>query len=313
MTSAEPLVTVIIFAFNHEKYIADAIRSVLAQETGFGTEVLVAYTPSADNTAEAVSKAIEGHPRAQMITFDGRQKFSVNVLQLIGGIRGKYVIFTDGDDHWIFTGKLRESAQFLEENPDYAGIFHDAEIRSENTEDAAKSPQFRYYEKYKAFSQFNVYDTDYNAWDAVKRLVIPPGTLLFRSALCREAAGEFLHVSFSGMWMVHLFVLRRNKFRYRNECWSVYRNHISGLTKSNAHRSFIKDNIRVLRHMLKDPYYRSFRWDVYKSISREYELMLFSAETGRKRRHRLKIIWRMLYYYLLFFGSTLKRAMKNNW
>ena len=46
-----PLVSVCMTTYNHEPYIAEAIESVLAQQTSFGVELVVGEDCSTDRTA----------------------------------------------------------------------------------------------------------------------------------------------------------------------------------------------------------------------------------------------------------------------
>ena len=59
--SAE-IVSVIIVTYNHERFIADALDSVLMQETAFPVEVLVSDDASTDNTCEVVRRYVAFHP-----------------------------------------------------------------------------------------------------------------------------------------------------------------------------------------------------------------------------------------------------------
>ena len=49
-----PLVSVMCLAYNHEKYIEDALKGFLIQETDFPFEVLIHDDASTDRTADII-------------------------------------------------------------------------------------------------------------------------------------------------------------------------------------------------------------------------------------------------------------------
>jgi glycosyltransferase involved in cell wall biosynthesis len=58
----DPLVSVCIPAFQHEKYIAQCIESVLSQEADFPFEILIGEDDSTDGTRGICKKYAEEHP-----------------------------------------------------------------------------------------------------------------------------------------------------------------------------------------------------------------------------------------------------------
>ena len=55
-------VTIYCTAFNHEKYIREALDSFLAQKTDFPFEVLINDDASTDTTADIIREYAEKHP-----------------------------------------------------------------------------------------------------------------------------------------------------------------------------------------------------------------------------------------------------------
>ena len=50
------LVSVLVFAYNHENYIEETIRSVISQKCSFNFEILVSDDFSTDNTLAIIKK-----------------------------------------------------------------------------------------------------------------------------------------------------------------------------------------------------------------------------------------------------------------
>jgi glycosyltransferase involved in cell wall biosynthesis len=92
-----PLVTVLIDTYNHERFIEEAIVSVLEQDFSAGdVEILVVDDGSTDRTPEIVRKFA---PRVRLICkTNGGQASAFNAG--ISEVRGEIVAFLDGDDWW---------------------------------------------------------------------------------------------------------------------------------------------------------------------------------------------------------------------
>src|ERR1039458_8786747 len=97
-----PILSVLIDTFNHERYIEQAILSVLEQDfPSADSEIVVVDDGSTDHTPEIVRKFA---PRVRLLSKkNGGQASAFNVA--IPKLRGQVVAFLDGDD-WFAQGKL---------------------------------------------------------------------------------------------------------------------------------------------------------------------------------------------------------------
>ncbi|HUU43234.1 MAG TPA: glycosyltransferase, partial [Planctomycetota bacterium] len=112
----EPLVSVVMPAYNTGRFIAQAIRSVLRQ-TWTHWELIVIDDGSTDDTAAVV--ATFSDPRIRCIS---RENTGLSAARNEGirRARGEYIAFLDSDDLW-FPEKLAAQAKILEEDPE-AGL-----------------------------------------------------------------------------------------------------------------------------------------------------------------------------------------------
>lgn len=305
------MVDIIIFAYNHELFIREAVTSVINQQADFKFTINILYTKSIDNTEYIINEIVKEQSGITKITLEKTSSFAENVYNSITLFKNKYIIFMDGDDYWTYPNKLSKTVTFLEQNAEYSGVFHDVSII--NDFPLEQNEQFNYYSQFKSFSQFNTYREDYFPWDAVNRLIIPPGSLLLRTEKLKENLKDMLLVEYSGGWMMTLFILRNSKFKYINEQWSVYRNHSKGITKTKSHNLFVDSNITILKKIQKDDYYRNIKWDIYKSIVQEYEFLLSSSSSKNKPK-RIKLKWTLniFYHQLKIFFIRINNIMKNN-
>lgn len=115
MINNSPLITVIITAYNHEKYIRDSINSVLNQ-TFQDFEIIVINDGSTDNTSKVIQGIIqENNHKITFIDnpYNVRPKFSEN--QGLKIAKGKYIAWNDGDDLWHPNKLAKQMEIFFED------------------------------------------------------------------------------------------------------------------------------------------------------------------------------------------------------
>lgn len=119
---AQPLVTVILPTHNHAPFIAQAIESVLMQQSEYPFDILLHDDASTDGTADICRVYAEKYPDkitliAQTVnqyTIDRRIQSHI----LIPRVSAKYTAILDGDDYWIDPLKLQKQVGYLESHPD---------------------------------------------------------------------------------------------------------------------------------------------------------------------------------------------------
>ncbi|UVF18436.1 glycosyltransferase [Microvirga terrae] len=126
-TSKRIKVSVLVVAYNHERYIRQALESVMSQQTDFQFEVIVSEDASTDRTRHIIHSIAERWPdRIHVIESERNLRSNEAVARGLRAAQGKYVSLLDGDDYWISNSKLQTQASFLDENPHCTAIFHNA-------------------------------------------------------------------------------------------------------------------------------------------------------------------------------------------
>jgi glycosyltransferase involved in cell wall biosynthesis len=123
------LVSVIVVAYNHERFVRDAIEGVLKQETTFPVEFLIHDDASTDATAHIIREYAAQHPVLMRAVLQTENQYSqgkgpkgiLNQLAV-----GKYLAWCDGDDFWVDPAKLEIQVKYLESHPDVAVSGHNA-------------------------------------------------------------------------------------------------------------------------------------------------------------------------------------------
>ena len=100
------------------RYIAEAIESVLAQQTSFGVELVVGEDCSTDRTAAICREYAAKYPdRIRLVTSPENVGWRANYRRTFEACRGKYVAYLDGDDWWCDPRKLQMQADLMESDP----------------------------------------------------------------------------------------------------------------------------------------------------------------------------------------------------
>lgn len=115
-------ISVIIITYNHEKYIHQAIESVLKQKVNFDYEIIIGDDASTDNTQEIIKGFQERFPDIfKAILRKENLGTTRNVYDLKLMAKGEYIAFLEGDDFWVDKNKLQKQVEFLDKNKDYIG------------------------------------------------------------------------------------------------------------------------------------------------------------------------------------------------
>lgn len=111
----EVMLSVIMTTYNHARYLAEAIESVLMQRTSFVVELVIGEDRSTDNTRAIAKEYVERFPeRIRLITSAENVGMRANYRRTIEAARGRYIAMLDGDDYFTDPDKLQQQVDMLE-------------------------------------------------------------------------------------------------------------------------------------------------------------------------------------------------------
>lgn len=114
------LVSIMMPAYNAERYLGEAIESVLAQ-TYPDWELIIVNDGSSDRTPEIALNYTD--PRIRIIhQSNGGESIARNTA--LRHMRGEFVAFLDSDDAFL-TRHLELGVAYLNDHPDYDGVYSD--------------------------------------------------------------------------------------------------------------------------------------------------------------------------------------------
>lgn len=124
LTRERPEVSVVMAAYNHEKYVAYAIESVLDQ-TFKNFEFIIIDDGSDDNTAGVIRRFTDPRIKASFSTLNCGAIFTKN--RCLDLSQGKYIAILNSDDAFM-PDKLEKQVRFLDQNPEYGVVLSHAHI-----------------------------------------------------------------------------------------------------------------------------------------------------------------------------------------
>lgn len=234
-TNTDDLISVAFSAYNHERYVEETIRSIMAQ-TYQNIELLVIDDGSTDRSFEILqSLKRECERRFVRVVFETQENKGtcVNQNKIIDIAKGKYLYWTASDD-MLKPESVRVLHTFLSENPDYVLAVGDNEIIDADSKRIYLGEKRKIVSEnealYKTFGEnlhLNEPDNrhaDFGSYESLlKGNYIPNGFLVRRQNLI--AAGKYKPDVILEDWYMNLQLAKQGKFKYISEILYSYRWH----------------------------------------------------------------------------------------
>lgn len=124
-------VSIICCTYNHEDYIAEAVKSFLMQRTSFPFEILIHDNASTDNTTDILKQLESKYPKQLKVIYQEENQYvkAIDInFELAKQAKGKYIAYCQGDDFWTDPNKLQKQFHFMESHPSYSLCVHAGNI-----------------------------------------------------------------------------------------------------------------------------------------------------------------------------------------
>lgn len=231
--------SVSMITYNHEKFIRQAIESVLMQETDFDYELVIGEDNSTDHTYDIISEYQHAYPDKIRVFHSGSNIGSNrNYTRTFFACRGEYIATVDGDDYWTSPLKLQKQVDFFKQHPDCVMCYHD--VRS-FWEDGSRPSSVLPLKMRQGISTIQ----DLLAIDHF----MPSSSVMFRSGLVKDVPEWFFDIPI-GDWPFHVLHAQYGNIGYISEVLGAYRRHEGGLLLQRNYEAFWLGELRMYRGLL---------------------------------------------------------------
>ena len=213
----EVMISVLIITYQHEKYIRQAIESVLMQKTKYSYEIIIADDSSKDGTT-TVLKEYKRKYKDKIKLYLRKKNVggTKNFYQILQRARGKYIITLEGDDYWTDEYKLEKQVNYLEKHPRYIGVFHRCHVIDEH----GKKLRIKYNDMYSSFEGYSLREFE-------KGLLPGHAATFMYKNIFRESKGKYnfyykIH-NMVGDQTLYCILLSKGMFGFIDEDMSIYR------------------------------------------------------------------------------------------
>ncbi|MDP1813027.1 MAG: glycosyltransferase [Leadbetterella sp.] len=270
MQKQKPLVSVHLLTYNHAKFIAQSIESVVNQQTSFPFEIVIGDDHSTDGTSQIVDQYAAQYPDLIKVvrgkTNGGPQPNSIRILE---NSQGKYMAALEGDDYWIDPLKLQKQADFMEQNPDFAICFTNTRVEFfENNEE----PYLLNTNIEKDVFELKDLIAETEVW------FMGTATLFYTMSSIFPVQPWF-HKTKSGDIPMIMLAARHGKIKYLPDVTAAYRRHAAGASNTD-HKDdakFLENRIMMYTNLDKDTGYK-FHDKFKRNLGGWYYLLLNSKQ-----------------------------------
>ncbi len=314
-----PKVSVCMISYNHAKFIAESIESVLSQKRdGLTLEFIIADDASTDATQDIIREFQERHPEIiKPILRPTNWGVTRNFTDALGRCKGEYVAIIEGDDYWTVGTKLESQLRLLQSDSQTSLVFGNAIVVDEqghqlgHCRSASEAPH------------------RFGRTELIARTlgVVPTGSAMFRRSLLQNFPAWAMDLPFTDRVLWSL-AAAQGTLTYTAEILAAYRVHAQGTYNSLRFESLDLSLTKALRWIeadliLCDHWHSIFPAECEAAIrkSKAYELLNAAWVLRLQRQPRdaftrifnalkanPRALWRSRSFYSALFYSLIPVA-----
>lgn len=279
-----PLVDVLMPTYNHGKFVAEAIESVLAQQFSFTYRLIIADDCSSDETQQIFKSYAARYPdRIETLILQEHvgifheDRASLKALKLC---TAKYVALLEGDDYWTDPLKLQKQTAYMESHLECALSFHNVEVFYEDDD----RPSWNFCPP----AQKEVSTLA----DLLDRNFIPTPSVMFRRNCLREIPSWVFELKM-GDWLLHILHAQNGSVGYIDEVMAAYRIHSSGLWSKQTPIESTLEEVKMYQALERylPPQYQD---QIETSLARRYYKLAVDYRNQGDWLSSLSNVWKCL-------------------
>jgi glycosyltransferase involved in cell wall biosynthesis len=275
----KPDVSICMITYNHSEFIAQAIESVLMQQTTFSFELIIGEDGSKDDTRKVCEHFCKEYPGIiKLLENDTNLGMMPNFIRTLKACSGKYIALCEGDDYWTDPQKLQKQVSFLESNPGYVISFHRAKI------EYAKG----------IIPFYKEINTDTPAttglMDICRGNYLHSASVVFKNVLNNSFPAWFA-TAYPGDWPLHVMNACYGDIGFMNEEMCVYRVHEGGVHSTHIQKIRKEKYLPTILHLIG--FIKERHPGKLKNITRTYNYFYFLSAGlyNEQNKNRLQRSW----------------------
>lgn len=293
----EPLVSIVVTVYNHERYIRRCLEGIAMQKTQYPFEVLVGEDCSPDGSRAVLQEMQKTLPSNFRFFYREHNMGAMgdnNSADLLAHARGKYLAVCEGDDFWTYDGKLEQQVGWLESHPSYSACFHHCTVVGADDQPTGESYPECLSDEYTLRDYFYI--------------VMPgqTGTLVTRMEPYLQEKARFMELAtydnYASDRRNSFILLNRGRVKVFQGQWSAYRHITSGGTSHSA--TIVKDE-EFARNEL------GFH-ETLLAYAQKWGTSDEVVKCAQRCYYRVRFRWSHGKVKLLSLGDTVSQAWKTN-
>jgi len=257
----KPLVSICCTAYNHEKYIRDAIDGFLSQKTDFVFEILIHDDASTDQTATIIREYVDNYPGLIRAIYQTENQYSkgkkVMLECVVPNANGIYVAMCEGDDYWTDPYKIQKQVNIITASSEYVVVCHEADLEYNDA-----IVRFNDYYSYKL----------YGLYELLGDMQIHTMSVLFKKEIVDKISYNYIKRA-TGAYFFFVAATRFGKIYKIGSPMGVYRIHEAGIWNG---KSKVNQAKMALQNIMLMADYYSFDENACSVIKNKYAVMSIS-------------------------------------
>ena len=315
--------------YNQEKYISQAIESVLNQKTNFPFQLIITDDFSTkDNSIKIIKEFEKKEPNIIKVLYNKENgRYLKNILRAKAISKTPYFCLLDADDYWIDENYLQSAVDFLDSHSDYVIYSRNVICKTEKNEESFFVPTNIPISSFTIDNYINGNISITQTTGSFFRNVIFINGI---PEIMKNAVGTISERSFEGDFDRYIIHLKYGKAYYNPKPCGVYRilssgiwSHLSNFEKTiiqaqayidyndyyeNKYKaSFIKKAYIDLKNAFNtaltddelnntEEIYKEMFFNVLQKCSQEKDIILFKNIQQMKIKFKYKILLKLYRY-----------------
>jgi len=271
-----------MLTYKHERFLAEAIEGVVAQQCDFPFELIIGEDCSPDRSREIALEYQRRYPHLiRTLTSDQNVGSQENARRCQHATRGNYIAICEGDDCWTDATKLARQVDVMHRHSDCSMVCHAAKLLDVSTGRFTEIQRWPFGSR-----QFSLSDLIFGDGG-----MVPTASILVKRAIVLDEPTWAVHAPVGDYALVIKAALA-GKVIYLDRVMSIYRTNVPHSWTMRHLPTFPErlayaDKIEQMLHALRGEAGPRVERPVRYTVSKYYSDVIVRLEGKRQERARI--------------------------